>query len=180
MRNRSGFGWIEFITGVCMILLGIFSLTSPGSMFASLTILYGVIAIITGVCDIVFYIKAERYTGFGPVVALVCGILSVMAGVMLLTHPEAGVWAASILFPLWFITHCVSRLSHLDLIRITAGTFYFYFSLVVNVLGLILGASMMFEPVFTIFAAGVLIGIYLILSGIESIVLAFSEMGSGW
>lgn len=180
MRRRSGFGWIQFISGLCMLLLGIFTIIRPQSMFTWLVAIYGLLAIITGVCDIVFYIKTERYTGFGPIIALVSGILSVMAGAVLLAHPGMGKWILAVLFPLWFIAHCISRLAHLNMIRFTAGRTFYYISLVINVIGLVLGILMLVEPVFTFIAAGTLVGIYLIASGMEAIVIAFSEMGSGW
>lgn len=180
MRNRSGFGWIEFISGICMLMLGIFTIFRPQSMFTWLVAIYGLLAIVTGVCDIVFYIKTERYIGFGPIIALVSGILSVMAGTVLLAHPGMGEWILSILFPLWFIAHCISRLMHLNMIRFTAGKLFCYLSLALNVFGLILGIMMLVHPVFTFIAAGTLVGIYLIASGAETIAIAFSEMGSGW
>lgn len=180
MRRYSGFGWIEFISGLCMSFLGIFTIFRPESIFTWIAVIYGIIAIITGVCDIIFYIKAERYTGFGPVIALVSGILSVMTGAILLAHPGVGKWILSILFPLWFMAHCISRLAHLNTIRFIAGKVYYYLSMVVNILGLILGIVMLFTPAFTIITAGILVGVYLIISGVESVVIAFSEIGHGW
>lgn len=177
MRKRSGFGWFEFISGLCMLLLGIFTLARPQSMFAGITVLYGAIAISTGICDIVFYIKAERFLGIGPVLALVTGILSVMAGAALLSHPGMGEWILSVLVPVWFIAHCISRLTHLNMIRFVAGRGYYYFSIVLNIFGLILGTVMLCDPIFSILTTGTLIGIYLILAGAESIVLAFSRIG---
>lgn len=180
MRNRSGFGWIEFISGLCMLFLGIFTIFRPQSMFTWLVAIYGLLAIITGVCDIIFYIKTERYTGFAPIIALISGILSVMAGAVLLAHPEMGKWILSVLFPLWFIAHCISRLTHLNMIRFIAGRTFYYISLVINVFGLVLGIMMLVQPVLAFVAAGILVGIYLIASGVETIVIAFSKMGSGW
>ena len=54
----------------------------------------------------------------GPAISLVTGILSVMSGVMLLVYPGAGALVLTLLFPIWFIAHCISRLSHLHHIRI--------------------------------------------------------------
>ena len=62
----------------------------------------------------------------------------------------------------------------------SSGDFCYYFSLVTNITGLILGVLMLFQPAFTLFTVGALIGIYLIAAGIESIILALSRMGSGW
>lgn len=180
MSRRSGFGWVEFISGLCMILLGIFTIIRPQGVFTWAAVIYGLLAVITGVCDILFYIKTERYTGFGPIVALIAGILSVMAGTILLAHPGAGAWILTILFPLWFIAHGISRLAHLSTIRYIAGKTYYCISMIINILGIILGVVMLFEPVLTIVTAGTIISVYLIISGAESIALAFSEIGGGW
>ena len=82
-----------------------------------------------------------------------------------------------ILFPLWFITHCISRLTHLPLIRMTAGTGYYYFTLIVNILGLLLGFVMIFNPLMSFFSVSYIIGGYLILIGIDHLVLAVSNIG---
>lgn len=81
------------------------------------------------------------------------------------------------LFPLWFIAHCISRLTHLPIIRITSGTGYYYFSLIVNILGLVLGFYMILDPVFSFFSAAYIIGFYLMLTGIDHLVLGTSNIG---
>lgn len=180
MKKRSGFGWAEFISGLCMLLLGIFTIFRPQGMFAWFVMAYGLLAVITGICDIVFYIKAERYTGFGPSISLISGILSVMAGAVLLAHPGIGKAILSVLFPLWFIAHCISRLTHLNTIRFIAGNTCYYISMVINIFGLVLGIMMLVQPMLAFVTAGTLVGIYLIAAGVEAIVIAFSKVGSCW
>ena len=177
MRRRSGFGWLELIIGILLILIGIFTLLRPGSVFSGLLFLFGIIAVIMGIADILLYIEVERYTGFGPVVSLISGILSVMAGIMLLVYPGAGVMVLSLLFPIWFIAHCISRLAHLGVIRLLSGAGEYYFTLIVNIIGLILGFLMILRPMLSLTAVGCIAGAYLILLGIDSVVMAFSNMG---
>lgn len=177
MKTRSGFGWIEFIVGVLMTALGIFTFTRPDGAVTGLVVVYGVAAIVTGVCDIVFYARLERYLTFGPVLALVTGILSVMAGFMLIIYPNAGTWIMALLFPIWFIAHCISALARLNVVRACAGAACFWFSLVVNVIGLIFGLMMLFRPGVSVFTIGFIIGAYLVALGIDSIAIAFSKTG---
>lgn len=180
MTGRSGFGWSQFFMGLCLIALGVFTFLSPRSIFTGIAVVYGAAAVITGICDIVIYIKEERFSGFGPAVSLVSGILSMMTGIALLAYPGIAEWIVSLLFPLWFITHCISRLAHTALIRFVAGDFYYYFSLIVNVLGLVLGFLMLLQPILTFVTLGYLIALCLVAFGVECILLAFSDMGSGW
>ena len=180
MRRRSGFGWFELVIGILLVILGLFTFIRPGSVLTGIVIAYGVIAVVTGIGDIVFFVKAERFTGFGPAVSLVSGILSIMAGVMLLVYPSAGKWVMVLLLPIWFIAHCISRLSNLRIIRITAGDVSYYVTLIVNIIGIVLGCMMIIWPALSLFSAGILIGTYLILLGIDSIVIAISNIGSKW
>ena len=180
MKGRSGFGVSQFIMGLCLIVLGVFTFLSPRSIFTGVAVVYGVAAVITGICDIVIYIKEERFTGFGPVVSLISGIFSMMTGIALLAYPGIAEWIVALLFPLWFITHCISRLTHTALIRFIAGDFYYYFSLIVNILGLALGFLMLLRPVLTFVAVGYLIAFCPGAFGIECIVIALSDLGSRW
>ncbi len=178
MKRRSGFGWLELILGILLILLGIFTLASPDLALTGLVVVYGIIAIVMAIADIVLYVRLERYIGFGPVVSLISGILSVMSGFMLLVYPNAGKWVLSLLFPIWFIAHCISRLSHLQTIRMTAGNGMYYFTLIVNIIGLILGFMMLLRPVFTLLSVTYIVSLYLILLGVDSIAIAISGIGS--
>lgn len=178
MRRRTGFGWMELIIGILLIILGIFTLINPGSTLTGVVIIYGLFAMLTGISDIIFYVKTERYMGIGPTISLISGILSVMCGLILLVYPGAGKWAIALFFPVWFIAHCISRLTHLPVIRIMAGNVYYYLTLIINILGLVLGLLMVIHPAFSIATLGIIIGIYLILLGIDSVVTALSNIGT--
>lgn len=166
--------------GICLILLGVFTFLRPRSMFTGIAVLYGIAAVVTGICDIVIYIKEERFTGFGPAISLVSGILSIMTGIALLAYPGIAERVVSLLFPLWFITHCISRLAHVEVIRLMSSRFYYYFSLAVNTIGLILGFLMLFQPFLALFTVGYLVAFLLIVFGIDCILMAFTDMGSRW
>ncbi len=177
MRRRSGFGWLQLIVGILLIVLGIWAFADPEMALKSMVFAYGFAAIIMGVADILMYIEVERFTGFGPSLSLVSGILSVMSGIMLVAYPSAGVLVLTLLFPIWFIAHCISRLSHLGSIRFVAGSGVYYFIMVINIIGLILGFMMFLSPLFTLTAIRYFASIYLILLGIDSVVMSVSRMG---
>lgn len=178
MRRRSGYGWFELIIGILLVIFGVYTLIHPSKTLTWIVVLYGLIAVITGISDIVFYVRADRYTGFGPIVSLISGIFSVMAGFMLLVYPNAGKWIMILLLPIWFIAHGISRLSHLRIVRYAAGNVYYYVTLVVNIIEIILGCMMIIWPSIALFSAGFLIGAYLILIGIDNIAMGVSRIGS--
>ena len=48
MRRRSRYGWLELIEGILLILLGIYTLFNPGNTIRGITVVYGILAVITG------------------------------------------------------------------------------------------------------------------------------------
>ena len=169
MRSKKTLGWGE---------LGIFSFARPESALAGVTYLYGILALVTGIIDIVFYVKLEQRTGFGPGLSLAGGILSILAGLMILLYPSAGAWALVVLFPIWFIAHCISRLTRLPLVRLAGRSGYYYFTLVLNILGIVLGFIMIVDPLISLFSLGYVIGMYLLILGIDSLVAALDLLDS--
>ena len=178
MRRRSGFGWLELIIGIVLIGLGVLTFVKPDLALTSMVFLYGIAAVIMGIADLILYIQVERYTGIGPILALISGILSVMSGIVLVVYPSTGILVLTVLFPIWFIAHCISRLSHLNHIRLTAGEGMYYFTLAANIIGLILGFMMLLNPLFTLTTIRCFASIYLILLGIDSIAMAASRIGT--
>ena len=169
MNRRPDIGWFELIVGVILIILGIVIMRQPTGVLTWIVIMCGVLAVLSGIADIVLYVKMERFIGFGPIVSLVTGILGVMAGFMLMAHPGAGTWALAMILPIWIIAHCISRLSHLQYMKMHFGMTYYTISLILNILGLIVGILLIFRPMITIFSMGVLVGAFLILEGVECI-----------
>lgn len=177
MRRRSGFGWLELVIGIALIVLGVFAFVKPDLALTSMIFAYGIAAVIMGVADIVLFIEMEHYTGFGPMLALISGVLSVMTGLMLVVYPGAGAFVLTILFPIWFIAHSISRLAHLEHIRFVAGNGMYYFTLIINLIGLFLGILMVFNPLFALTTIRYFASAYLILLGADSVAMAVSRMG---
>ena len=180
MRRRSGYGWLDLVIGILLIILGVATFIRPERALTIIVIFCGIMAIATGISDIVFYVKADRFTGFGPMISLVTGVFDIVVGCMLLVYPSAGTWTMLLLLPIWFIAHCISRLSHLSMVRRRAGSFQYYFTLVINIIGIILGILMILRPFLALYTSGVIIGFYLILLGVDSILMAVSDMGAKW
>lgn len=178
MKRRSGLGWLELVIGIVLIALGVLAFAKPDLALTSLVFAYGIAAVVMGVADMILYIQVDRYTGFGPILSLISGILSVMSGVMLMVYPRTGFLVLTVLFPIWFIAHCISRLTHLNHIRLVAGDGVYYFTLVINIIGLFLGFLMLLNPLFTLTTLRYFASAYLILLGIDSVVMAVSRVGT--
>ena len=86
MKRKSGFGWSELIVGILLTALGIVTFVQPEGTLTGAVVIYGVIVIVMGIEDIVVYTRLSRFTGFGPMLSLISGILSVMCGIMLVAN----------------------------------------------------------------------------------------------
>lgn len=183
MRKRFGFGWMELITGVLLIALGIFTFVRPDGILTGIVVIYGVSAVVVGVEDIVLYSRVSRFTGFGPVLSLISGVMSVMCGIMLLAYPGAGSWALTLLFPIWFIAHCISGIVRMGSAWLTRRGFLYYFLLTLYAVGVLLGFVMIFSPALaflTMRMTGYVVAVYLVLFGVENVAEAFAGRRRGW
>lgn len=175
-KERKHFGWLQLILGAILIIAGIYALYHPAAALSGAALLYGAAAIVTGIVDILIYVRLERRTGFGPVFSLVTGIFSLIAGVIILFQPGAGEWTLVILFPIWFLAHCLSNLARLPLTRWITDSVNYYISLILNILGLLIGFMMLFSPAMSLFSLPLLISVYLIVLGIDSVILGIQAL----
>lgn len=172
MRSEHRYLFTEILEGVLFVMLGVATMLRTEQVLDSLTLIFGIIAVITGIADVMFYIRLERHTGFRPAVSLVSSILSIMLGSALIAHPNVGTGIMLIIFPIFIIAHCIARLTHLNIVRYVAGEASFWLTLISNAVGLILGVILLFDPALSAAALGVILGVDLILLGIEAVVFA--------
>lgn len=178
MKRRSAFGWFELLSGILFLVLGIVLLSQPGAALTWLVLLLGLTAIVSGVLDIIWYIRLRKNTRFDPTVSLVMGIISIIAGLLLLFNPVIGRWVLNIVIPVWLMAHCIARIANYGFTRATAGKGVAVLTLCLNVLGLLFSVILLFNPSLFTISAGVLIAINLILFGTSSIIEAFSGIGA--
>lgn len=171
MKRRSGYGWLQLIIGIILIICSIMSFAHIGTALRSVIFLYGCIAVFTGINDIIFYIRVSEFLGFGPMLSLISGIVSVMTGVLIMVYPGAGEMILAFLFPIWFLAHCISHLSQAGFVRRRGGAVSYYCVMIANIIGIILAIFMLLRPVITLMSLNIIIGIYLLILGIESLIL---------
>lgn len=174
MIKGRGLLWLTIIISILMILLGIASFLSPEIAFSWVLIAIAVTAIVIGIMDIIIYVRIERYTGFVHILSLIAGILSVMSGLMMLSHPSAGIIAITILFPIWFLAHCISNIARLEALRIIARSVAYYISLVLNIIGIVIAVFMIIFP--TSRYVSWIIGTYLIVQGLDALLASIFSL----
>lgn len=178
--KRSTLGWVEIVLGILMVGLGIYTMMNPGTAITAIVIAYAIAAIVSGIADFVIYYKLERRGGFGSAMMIISGILNVLVGILLLFNIGAGAWTLSILFPVWFIIHCVARLANLDFVKTFGSRFEYWVTLIANVLGIIFGIIILFNPFAGAVSLVYFVAFYLLVMGLSSIINGFGNVGKAY
>lgn len=177
MTKRSKFGWVDFLLGALLIALGFYTFFHPQIAMSSIVLLYSILAIVTGIVDIVFFVQLKSSTGLGPTASLVAGILSVLAGFMLLLNPVLGTWIFGLVFAIWFIAHSISRLANYRYIHAIAGKAVSILSVIINGICIVLGVVLLLNPAVLSTSLGYIVAIALVLHGVGNVIEAFSKLG---
>ena len=168
--KRSTFGWVEILLGILMVILGIYTIANPLTALAGIVIAYAIVAIISGIADFVIYARLERRGGFGSGMMILSGILNVLVGILLLFNIGAGAWTLSILFPVWFIVHCIARLANIDYLKVFGSKAAYWIALIANVIGIILGFLLLFNPFASMLSLVYFVAFYLLVIGFSSFI----------
>jgi uncharacterized membrane protein HdeD (DUF308 family) len=95
----------RIVLGVLTVIAGILALVLPGLTALVLVIVIGAWALVTGAIDVWM---ASRVPGNSPL--LVLGIVSMLAGALVLLRPSAGAFAIAVVIGIWAIIAGIVRL----------------------------------------------------------------------
>lgn len=171
-NKKRGFDWGVFIAGVISVVLSIFLFANPGKGLRGLVIILAVLSIMQGIAWI------SMYAGFHGIFApswttLLSGIFDILIGIFFLWNNKIGVYTIAIVVAIWFIVDSVIGIVFAWHLRFFETGWYFFFNLLLNILGLVVGVMLLFRPVIAGMSTVYLIAIYLMVFGINEIALAF-------
>lgn len=160
------FRWGYLIIGILFMIVSLICFWNPAGSLGGLAAVFGVLAIFNGV-----WLIANR---MGTTIRLVAGIIDILIGIFFIVNIWAAAAALPYIFAIWFILGSVFRLMTVGLTKIM-GAGYFIMSIIINIIGIILGIILLFNPAAAALTLAFLVGFYLMLEGIECIVLSFSK-----
>jgi uncharacterized membrane protein HdeD (DUF308 family) len=137
---------------------GVIVLVQPDISLATLAVVAGIFLLVDGVYDIIVAI-AERGEGRG-LVALV-GIVSAIAGIILVRHPTGSVVAIALLVGIWLVCIGVVRLIRTFALAVNRG-----WNLFVAFIEIVAGIVIVSSPGIGVTTLAILVGIAFILRGI--------------
>ncbi|MDL2254162.1 DUF308 domain-containing protein [Ruminococcaceae bacterium OttesenSCG-928-I18] len=166
--KRQGFGWGYLVLGLFFFASSIVAFLNPGPGLEPIAFLYAFVAIAYGVWLI---FKRSSF------LRVISGAFNVLIGILLFINGLLALASLPLLFSAWFVLNSLFNLLDAPTAEYTLGRSYMWFSILVNILGVLLGLLLLFSPVAALLTLPIVAGFYLLLISIECVVLAFAQIG---
>ena len=174
VEEKKSVDWISLITGICFIIVSFIAFKNPYASLASLVIYFGIIAIVKGVGGVLIYKKIKDFTRLNIKLFFWISIIDIILGLILLFNVESAVLIIPYVFSIWFIIDSINDISFGRYLRFVPGGLY-HLNIIINIITLILGIMMLYNPLRASFTVEFLIGMYLTISGVKYIAYAFKH-----
>jgi uncharacterized membrane protein HdeD (DUF308 family) len=167
----ANYWWVWLIKGIAAVLLGFLLLTNPAASAVAIVIYLGAYWLVTGIIDIVqIFTRSE-----GRLWNAITGIIGILAGIAVLNHPLTATIAVGAT-----LVYLIAFLAIINGIAGLVSGFSGGFELgavALGALNLLIGIWLLFNPLGSLLALPVAIGIFLLASGILQIVNSFRLRG---
>lgn len=157
--------WI--ISGVLLIVAGVACLANPGSALTSVSVLLGLVMLVSGIVDIVIFAAGHSYM-IGAGWFLVDGILTVLLSLFILCNKVFTAMTLPFIFGMWLIFSGITKfVNSFDLQRLGVRGWGWFTAL--GIVLAVVGFISFLSPFAGAVAIAVMVGIFLILQGLGSI-----------
>jgi uncharacterized membrane protein HdeD (DUF308 family) len=170
LKPLSTLWWLMVFFGVVSLGVGIFFIASPHETLATFTVIAGIFLLLDGALAIIASIFGK---GEGRGLLATIGVLSFIAGLLLIKHPFNTLIVFVMIIGVWFVVSGIVRvISGFSEREGRGGNF------AMAAIDLIAGAVVLAWPDLSLSTLAVIIGIVLVIRGIASIFLGFELRGA--
>lgn len=166
--------WSSIIIGILFVIVAILAVSFPIQNIVAITWLIGIFFIANGIMEIFFRRLTKAFVGISGGWTILLGILNVIFGLLLIIFPSAGSTFIVYVFAFWFIFSSV-----LGIFVVTpeerTSKWYHFFSVLINIIGVIAGIILLFNPLLGALAVSFFVGVMFLLIGINYIFDAFAH-----
>lgn len=171
-HSDKSFNWGSFLLGIGFLMVAYITLHNPGSSLLSIVLLFGVLAIIKGIFELTFRSQVLKVMNQQHIWAIVLGILDIVLGIYLLFNLNIGLSVLPFVFAIWFIADSITGLFMTQWVS-RVNKPLFVLTMIVNILGIILGIALLFNPITSALTLASLVSFYFLMTGIIYVVDAF-------
>ncbi|WP_415542729.1 HdeD family acid-resistance protein [Empedobacter stercoris] len=157
--------------GVLLIVFGIYIFTTPLETYATLTMLFSLSFLFSGIAETFFSVQNRKIIeGWGWY--LTGGILNTVIGLMLLSRPEISAFTLPLVVGFTLMFRSIQGLGFSFELK-NYGSLKWGNLAIASILGLVFSIILLFNPIFTGISLVVMTALAFIFSGITGIVLGF-------
>jgi uncharacterized membrane protein HdeD (DUF308 family) len=98
--------WLALLVGILSIVAGAIVIAKPSNSLSTLAVIFGIFILADGIIELIAALSSHTENRGS---LAVIGVISVIAGVLLIRHPLGGVRAVALLVGIWLIAAGVVR-----------------------------------------------------------------------
>lgn len=174
INSKRKFDWFSLIIGILWVVLGAVVINSPSTAISVIAVFVGIGALAKGVYTLWLRKAIQMLTGNNGHMALLVfsAVIDIVLGIIFLFRLHLGFGIIAYLFAFWFIFDSILQLI-IDHFFKAISRSYFDLLIVLNIITLILGIILLFNPMLSIYTLIGVVAFYLFLIGITKILQAF-------
>ena len=157
--------WSSLIMGTLLLIVAVIIFSYPVKNFYTLTWLIGLFILINGVIQLLFRRFARALAGSGSGLIVVIGIIDIIFGLLVIFNVGASSTFFIFMFAAWFIVSSI-----IGLMTISKQSRLKGLSIIVNVLGLLLGIILLFNPMMGMILVSTMIAITFAILGVTYVI----------
>ncbi|MCD8915182.1 DUF308 domain-containing protein [Staphylococcus simulans] len=166
--------WSSVIIGLLFSLIGILSVSFPMKNLAVITWLFGIFFIFNGIAELLFRRLTKSFVGVSSGWLMILGILNIIFGILFIVFTDIGQVAIVYMLAFWFIFASILGIFTVTPAERTNNVYHF-FSILVNIIGIIAGIILLFNPFIGAYLIAFFVGITFLLIGLNYIFDAFAH-----
>jgi uncharacterized membrane protein HdeD (DUF308 family) len=160
--------WVPVLVGVLALVAGVLALVWPGPTLLLVGICFGAFLVFAGAGDLVSAFAGDGASTFVRVLEALLGILTLLAGFILLTRPGASVVVAAFVLGFWFLLS-----GSLQLARGIAIAEHRAYNVGFGLLGVVAGVIILAQPGIGVVTLVWIVSIAFLLRGAMLVALGF-------
>ncbi|MGF2054943.1 HdeD family acid-resistance protein [Vagococcus fluvialis] len=161
--------WLRLIVGILLVVAALFSFNNPNFNVLNVVIFYSIVMIASGIQLIATGVQEKKNT----IVLIILGVLNVILGILIVLNLWYSLLITPYFFGIWVIIQSIAGLFTLGSIR-KESKGAFWFSLILSILGIVLGISLLNHPLISYLTVAYLFGLGLMCLGIKNIIDSFN------
>jgi len=157
LKDFRSLWWLFVVFGVITLAAGIILIFWPGPSLVTIAVIIGIFLLVDGVIEVIASIAGK---GEGRGLVAMLGVLSIIAGLILVKHPFSALAALVIIVGIWFIVSGVARF-----VAAFSDSEYRGTNIAVGLLDVVAGIVVLAWPDLSLKTLAVLAGIIFVIRG---------------